>query len=76
MSTAKEAMAEIISQQLDDSSFDEIMRELAMARMVQRGLDDSDAGRIMDDSDVLRKIESCGPVLRARQTATRFHTKA
>ena len=58
MSTAKEAMREIIAQQPDDSSFDEILRELALARMVRRGLDDSDAGRTISDSDIEKNVAS------------------
>ena len=58
MSSAKEAMIDIIGRQPDDSSFDEILRELAYARMVQRGLDDSDAGRTICDDEVKRKIAS------------------
>ena len=45
MATAKEQMARIIEAQPEDSSYDEILRELALARMVERGLADSDAGR-------------------------------
>ena len=51
-------MIEIIGRQPDDSSYDEILRELAFARMVQRGLEDSDAGRMQTDDDVKRKIDS------------------
>ena len=51
-------MIDIIGRQLDDSSYDEILRELAFARMVQRGLDDADARRTTSDGDVQRKIES------------------
>ena len=58
MSTAKEAMIDIIGRQPDDSSYDEILRELAFARMVQRGLADSDAGRTVSDDDVKKKIAS------------------
>ena len=58
MSSAKEAMTEIIARQPNDSSYDEILRELAFARMVQRGLDDSDAGRTVSDDDVRRRIDS------------------
>jgi predicted transcriptional regulator len=58
MSNAKEAMAEIIARQPDDSSYDEIFRELAYARMVKRGLEDSDAGRTVSDDVIYRKIES------------------
>ncbi|MEM6473589.1 MAG: hypothetical protein AAF802_28780 [Planctomycetota bacterium] len=58
MSIAKETMADIIARQPDDSSYDEILRELAYARMIQRGLDDSANGRTVTDDDIKRKIES------------------
>lgn len=51
-------MSEIMARQPDDSSYDEILRELAFRRMVQRGLDESDAGRTVSDGDVKRKIDS------------------
>ncbi len=34
MSTAKERVSEMVQAQPDDSSFDEILRELAFSRMV------------------------------------------
>ena len=58
MSSAKEAMIEIIGRQPEDSSYDEILRELAFARMVQRGLDDSDAGRTVTDDEIKGRIDS------------------
>lgn len=58
MLTAKETMTEIIAQLPDDSTYDEILRELAFARMVRRGLSDSDEGRVIEDDEVRRKIES------------------
>lgn len=58
MATAKETISEIIARQPDDSSYDEILRELAFARMVQRGLEDSAAGRTVSDGEVKRKIDS------------------
>ena len=58
MSSVKEAMKEIISRQPDDSSYDEILRELAYGRMVQRGLDDADTGRTLTNDEVREKIES------------------
>ena len=51
-------MADIIARQPDDSSYDEILRELAYARMIQRGLYDSANGHTVSDDDVKRKIES------------------
>ena len=58
MSTEKDKMADMRARQPDDSSYDEILRELAYARMVKRGLDDSDAGRTVSDDEIKRKIES------------------
>jgi len=58
MSTAKKEMTEIISRQPEDSSYDEILRELAYARMVQRGLADADAGRTLGNAEVHSRIES------------------
>jgi len=58
MFSAKEAMLEIIGRQPEDSSYDEILRELAFAGMVQRGLDDSDAGRTVTDDEIKRRIGS------------------
>ena len=58
MASAKQTMTEIISRQPDDSTYEEILRELAYARMVQTGLEDSDAGRTVSDEDMKRKIDS------------------
>jgi predicted transcriptional regulator len=58
MSPAKESMIEIIGRQPDDSTYDEILRELAFVRMVQRGLDDSAAGRTHATAEVAEAIES------------------
>jgi hypothetical protein len=38
--SVKEQMVQIIQAKPDDSSFDEILRELAFARMIERGLED------------------------------------
>jgi predicted transcriptional regulator len=56
--TAKQQMIELIDQQPDDSSYDELLRELAFARMVDRGLADSDAGRTVSHDAMKRTIES------------------
>ncbi len=58
MSTAKDEMADIITRQPEDSSYDEILRELAFACIVQRGLDDSDAGQTVSDNVIARNIDS------------------
>ena len=38
MMTAKEKMVQIIQEQPEDSSFEELLRELAFALMVERGI--------------------------------------
>lgn len=58
MLTAKEKMNEIIKNQPEDSSYDEILKELAFARMVERGLEDSGAGRTIPDEEMNRRIRS------------------
>lgn len=58
MANATEEMTEIIQQQPDDSSYDEILRELAFARMVERGLRDSRSGRTISNEEIRRRIQS------------------
>ena len=58
MITAKEKMTEIIQNQPDDSSYDELLKELAFARMVERGLEDSRAGRTISNEEMGRSIRS------------------
>jgi predicted transcriptional regulator len=57
MSSIKEEMTRIIQEQPDDSSFDEILRELALARMINRGIQDSDAGRTTRDDEMRRQMD-------------------
>lgn len=56
--TAKEKMIEAIQELPDDSSYEEILRELAFARMVDRGLADSRAGRTISHEEMGRRIAS------------------
>jgi len=58
MSTAKEELTRLIQRQPDDSSQDEIVRELAFHVMVERGLADSDAKRTIANEEMGRRIRS------------------
>ena len=58
MSTAKEELARLIAGQPDDSSREEIVRELAFHVMVERGLADSDAKRTISDEEMGHRIRS------------------
>jgi methionine synthase II (cobalamin-independent) len=54
----KDYMIEIISNQPDDSSFDEILRELFGAREIHLGLADSAEGKVVSSEEVRKRIDS------------------
>jgi predicted transcriptional regulator len=56
MSPAKEELIRLIEEQPDDSSVEEILRELAFAAMAERGIADSDAGRTISNDEMGRRI--------------------
>lgn len=56
--TAKEDMIGIINEQPEDSSYDELLRELAFKRMVDRGLNDARNGRTITNEDMDRRIRT------------------
>ena len=58
MLTAKEELTKLIQDQPDDSSYDEILRELAFNLMVQRGLKDSDEGITISNDEMGHRIRS------------------
>lgn len=53
---AKQHLISILEQQPDDSSYDELLKELAFARMIDRGLKDMETGRTATNDEVLREI--------------------
>ena len=58
MSIVKERMTELIQSQPEDSSFDEILRELAFEQMIARGLADSREGRTISNEEMKRRISA------------------
>jgi len=58
MSTVKDELTKLIQDQPDDSTYDEILRELAFNLMVQRGLKDSDDGRTISNEEMAHRIRS------------------
>lgn len=58
MSTAKEHLTRLIESLPDDSSEDDIVRELAFDLMVRRGLADADANRTISNKEMVRRIRS------------------
>ena len=58
MSTAKEHLTKLIESQPEDSSEDDIVRELAFDVMVRRGLADAEAKRTVSNEEMGRRIRS------------------
>lgn len=58
MPTTKEQMTKIIQELPDDSSYDEILRELAFARMIEKGLADSLENHTITSEEMKRKIRA------------------
>lgn len=58
MSTAKEELSRLIQGQPEDSSREEIVRELAFHVMVGRGIADSDAKRTTSNDEMERRIRT------------------
>lgn len=58
MSTVKEELTRLIQGQPEDSSHEEIVRELALHVMIERGLADSDAKRTISNEEMAHRIRS------------------
>jgi predicted transcriptional regulator len=58
MATAKDELKKLLEQQPEDSSSEELVRELAFHVMIQRGLANSDAGRVSTNEEMDRRIRS------------------
>ena len=58
MSTVKEELTRLIQGQPEDSSREEIVRELAFHVMVARGLTDADAKRTISNEQMGQRIRS------------------
>jgi predicted transcriptional regulator len=58
MATPKEELTRLIERQPDDSSREEIVRELAFHVMIERGLADADANRTISSEEMGRRIRS------------------
>ena len=58
MASAKSRLAEIIQEQPEDATYDEILKELAFDRMVERGLADARAGNSITHEEMARRIRT------------------
>lgn len=58
MSTAKDELTRLLANQPEDSSHEELVRELAFSLMVSRGLKDSDSEKTVANEEMHRRIRS------------------
>ena len=58
MGSVKSQLAEIIQDQPEDATYEEIIRELAFNRMVERGLADLRAGKFITNDEMARRIRT------------------
>ena len=56
MTVAKQFAKKIIDSLPEDSSYDEILKELAFAKMIKRGLDDARSGKVISNEEMKRKM--------------------
>ncbi len=56
--TTKEKIKDIVENQPDDATYDEIVRELAFAGMIERGIEDAYAERTITNQEMGHRIRS------------------
>ncbi len=57
MTAPKEEVKKIVDSLPDDSTYDEILKELAFDRMIQKGLDDSSKNKKISNKEMKNKIK-------------------
>ena len=57
MSLVKNLIKSVVDDLPDDSTYDEILKELVFVRMVRRGIDDFDQGRTISNEEMQRRIK-------------------
>jgi predicted transcriptional regulator len=58
MASVKFRLAEIIQEQPEDATYEEILRELAFNRMVERGLADARNGKVITNEEMGCRIRT------------------
>lgn len=56
--TVKEKITKVVLSQPEDTTYDEIIRELAFSRMVDRGLEDVRSGRVISNGEMANRIRA------------------
>jgi len=60
MSPIQDHLVDLIRQQPEDATWDQLMEQILIQHMVDEGLEDVRAGRTLSNEDALAKIRSWG----------------
>ncbi len=58
MELEKDKIIELIKNQPDDSTYDEILRELAFNQMIKRGINDSEKEKTISNEEMGKRIKT------------------
>jgi predicted transcriptional regulator len=58
--TPKQRTLDLITRLPEDSTYDQILQELALDRMIEAGLDDFEHGRTISHEEVRREVATWG----------------
>ncbi len=58
MISVRERISQLIQEQPDDSSYDEILREIPFHRMIEKGLADSDSNKTISNEEMKHRIKT------------------
>ncbi len=58
MSAVKERMADVIQNQPEDATYEEIFREFAFEQMIASGLKDSREGKTISNDEMKRRLSA------------------
>ena len=58
MSAVKERMADVIQNQPEDATYEEILRELAFEQMIASGLKDSREGKTISNDEMKHRLSA------------------
>lgn len=60
MSPIQDHLVDLIRQQPEDATWDQLMEQILIQHMVDEGLEDARAGMLVSNEDALKKIRSWG----------------
>ena len=58
MTAPKQLVKKIVDSLPGDTSYDEILKELAFNKMIQKGLKDSKEGKVISNKEMKKRIQS------------------